>query len=69
MRRQWSGLFQPHAAWRPLHRLGGVRGAQSPQHPRAIRLLLEHKAAGVPTAVESPDFASRRALDAPLRVP
>ena len=35
-------------------------------HPRAIRLYLEHKAAGDPTSVESLGFASRRALRVPM---
>ena len=35
-------------------------------HPRAIRLYLEHKAAGDPTSVESLGFASRRALRVPI---
>jgi hypothetical protein len=35
-------------------------------HPRAIRLYLEHKAAGDPTSESSLGFASRRALDAPM---
>ncbi|MEN9641772.1 MAG: hypothetical protein RIR77_961 [Planctomycetota bacterium] len=35
-------------------------------HPRAIRLYLEHKAAGDPTSFESLGFASRWALRAPM---
>ena len=35
-------------------------------HPRAIRLYLEHKAAGDPTSVESLGFASRWALREPM---
>ena len=35
-------------------------------HPRAIRLYLEHKAAGDPTSVESLGFASRWALRVPM---
>ena len=35
-------------------------------HPRAIRMYLEHKAAGDPTSVESLGFASRRALRVPM---
>jgi hypothetical protein len=35
-------------------------------HPRAIRLYLEHMAAGDPTSVESLGFASRWALKAPM---
>ena len=35
-------------------------------HPRAIRMYLEHKAAGDPTSIESLGFASRRALRVPM---
>ena len=35
-------------------------------HPRAIRMYLEHKAAGDPTSIESLGFASRRALRVPI---
>ena len=37
-------------------------------HPRAIRMYLEHKAAGDPTSIESLGFASRRALGVPMEM-
>ena len=37
-------------------------------HPRAIRMYLEHKAAGDPTSVESLGFASRWALRVPMEM-